>query len=77
LDHPLHPPDSKVGFAGSRLRKKRSFLVLVRDIRTSVAMLAMSVMVVVVVVVAAAVMVVAQRGILGGEKNGGRVETGN
>jgi len=97
LDHPLHPPDSKVGFAGSRLRKKRSFAVLVRDIRTSVAMVAMPVIVVVVVVAAAAaaaaavvvvvvvvaaatattVMVVAQRGILGGEKNGGRVETGN
>lgn len=40
LDHPLHPPDSKVGFAGSWLRKKRSFAVLVRDIRTSVAMVA-------------------------------------
>lgn len=35
LDHPLHPPDSKVGFAGARLRKKHGFAVLVRDIRTS------------------------------------------
>lgn len=54
LDHPLHPPDSKVGFAGPRLRKKRSFAdVLVRDIRTSL-------MVVVEAVTAAAI--VAQRG---------------
>ncbi|KYQ58890.1 hypothetical protein ALC60_02046, partial [Trachymyrmex zeteki] len=53
LDHPLHPPDSKVGFAEPRLRKKRSFAVLVRDIRTSP--------VVVAAVTVAAAVVVADR----------------
>lgn len=68
LDHPLHPPDSKVGFAGARLRKKRSFVdVLVRDIRTS--------LMVVVEAVTAAAVIVAQRGYQKGErseKRGGR-----
>lgn len=54
LGHPLHPPDSKVGFAEPRLRKKRSFAVLVRDIRTSPVMVA--------AVTVAAAAVVAQRG---------------
>jgi len=53
LDHPLHSPDSKVGFAEPWLRKKRSFAVLVRDIRTSP--------VVVAAVTTAAATVVAQR----------------
>lgn len=71
----MHPPDSKVGFAGPRLRKKRSFAdVLVRDIRTLL-------MVVVEAVTTAAI--VAQRGNQRGvEKRSGkgvtaRVETGN
>lgn len=59
-------PDSKVGFAPSeRLRKKRSFAVLVRDIRTSAAATSaamVAVVVVLAVVVAALAVVATQRG---------------
>lgn len=72
--HPLHLPDSKVGFAVPWLRKKCSFAVLVRDIRTSV-VVAMVVVAMAAVTAEVAVMVV-QRGYPGVRRVAGRGSEG-